>query len=60
MWDLSVIGGMKMRDSFFIPCLNCGSLQSRIRAAASRFGIKVKVTKTTENLIVGLRVYRTA
>jgi len=58
-WDLeSVMGGMRVGDSFFIPCLECKDLNRTINKLAKGFGIEVEVKYRTEDLIKGLRTWR--
>jgi hypothetical protein len=57
-WNLeATISGMRVNDSFFIPCLKC-SMDSRIRAIAKEFGYDVKIRNVTEEFVKGLRVWR--
>ena len=58
-WNLKApISGMRVGDSFFVPCLACEQLESRIRSIAADFGYKVSVRSTTEDLIKGIRTWR--
>ena len=58
-WDFeAVIGGMRVGDSFFIPCLDCKPYRAEIRRVAEEFGVKVRSRSRVENYIRGLRVWR--
>jgi hypothetical protein len=58
-WDLqAVIGGMRVGDSFFVPCLECKDLNRRINSLAESFNIEVEIKYRTEDLIKGLRTWR--
>jgi hypothetical protein len=58
-WNLSaVIGGMKVGDSFFIPCLQCDENRKEIRRIAALFDIDVDIRPRTEEYIRGLRTWR--
>jgi hypothetical protein len=53
-----VIGGMRVGDSFFVPCLECKDLNRRINSLAESFNIEVEIKYRTEDLIKGLRTWR--
>lgn len=58
-WDFdAVLGGMRVNDSFFVPCLACERYRNRIRRLAKEYGIEVRCMKRTENYIKGLRTWR--
>lgn len=58
-WNLkATISGMRIGDSFFIPCLNCTLLDSRIRRLSKEFGYDFSVRNVTEEFVKGLRVWR--
>lgn len=58
-WDLhAVIGGMRVGDSFFIPCLQCEDTRKEIRRLAASFSVEVEIRPRTEDLIKGLRTWR--
>ena len=58
-WDFhAVLGGMRIGDSFFIPCLNPEYHRGLIRRIAKEYGVEVRCMKRTENYIKGLRTWR--
>lgn len=58
-WDFgAAIGGMRVGDSFFIPCLECEKYRRQIYDTAKDYGVKVRCKKRTENYIKGLRTWR--
>jgi len=58
-WDLGgVIGGMAVKDSFFIPCLDCDAIQRDIERTAVAYNVQIRIKKATENYIKGLRTWR--
>ena len=58
-WNLeATISGMRIGDSFFIPCLKCSNIESKIRRIADDFGYKVKISNCTEEFVKGLRAWR--
>lgn len=58
-WDFgAAIGGMRVGQSFFIPCLECERYRRHIYEAAKEYGVEVTCKKRTENHIKGLRTWR--
>lgn len=58
-WDFdAVLGGMRIGDSFFTPCLECEKYRGQITRLAKEYGIEVRTMKRTENQIKGLRTWR--
>jgi len=58
-WDFeAVLGGMRIGDSFFVPCLRCQTYRSQIKRLAREFGIEVRCMQRTENYIKGVRTWR--
>jgi hypothetical protein len=58
-WDIDgTMRDMLKLDSFFLPCFQCRELRARVRAAAARYGLGIKVVDTTEDMIKGLRIWR--
>lgn len=58
-WDFyTVIGGMAVGDSFFIPCLDVAPYRTKIKAVAEALGVTVVTHIVVENYIRGLRTWR--
>ena len=58
-WDFAaVLGGMRVGDSFFIPCLACTDYRRQISRLAKQFGIKVHIRAWVQDYIRGLRIWR--
>ena len=58
-WNLkAVIGGMRVNDSFFIPCLDCAQIRKEILKVARVFGVEVEIAPRTEQYIKGVRTWR--
>jgi len=58
-WDFdAALGGMRVGDSFFIPCLECERYRGQIGRLAKEYGIEVRTMKRIESNIKGLRVWR--
>ena len=58
-WNLkAAISGMRVGDSFFVPCLDCKYLESKIRRVADEFGYSMSVKNVTEEFVKGLRAWR--
>jgi len=58
-WDFdAVLGGMRVGDSFFIPCLDCERYRRQVMNLAKEYGTEVRTMKRTESYIKGLRVWR--
>ena len=59
-WDFFVVlGGMRVGDSFFIPCLQCDEYRKQIRRVAEKLGVKLTIRQWTEEYLKGLRIWRT-
>lgn len=59
IWDFeAVLGGMRVGESFFIPCLDCTEYRKQIKRIAKEFSIRVTVRSRVEDYIRGLRVWR--
>ncbi|MDX1409271.1 MAG: hypothetical protein R3330_14090 [Saprospiraceae bacterium] len=59
-WDFfTAIGGMRVGDSFFIPCLQCDEYRKEIRFAANKLGVRVLIRQWTDDFVKGLRIWRT-
>jgi hypothetical protein len=58
-WNLeATISGMRVGDSFFIPCLKCSNVESRIRRLSREFGYEFTVKNVTEEFVKGVRAWR--
>ena len=58
-WNLkATISGMRVGDSFFIPCIESGSLRTKIYRIGKDFGYHLVVRTTTEDLVMGVRTWR--
>lgn len=54
-WDAMNVGG-----SVFIPCINTSSAMSQCRKVFVRRGWKIRISITTRNGILGVRIWRIA
>ena len=58
-WDIpAVLGGMRVGDSFFIPCIPCDEIRKEIKRLADLFNIEVDIRDRTEEYVKGLRTWR--
>ncbi len=49
---------MKPGTSFFVPCIDCASVEQAIQIEAARLRINVTIKQVVENQTYGLRVWR--
>jgi ATP sulfurylase len=54
-WDAMNVGG-----SVFIPCINTSSAIKQCRKVFARRGWKIRISITTRNDILGVRIWRIA
>ena len=55
LWDT-----MQVTDSFFIPCVNTTKAISQVRHIFKARGWQARVSITTQDDILGVRIWRTA
>jgi hypothetical protein len=58
-WNIkAAVSGMRVGDSFFVPCLDCKHLEGKIRRVAREFGYTFQIKNVTEEFVKGLRAWR--
>lgn len=59
LWNLDqVVGGMPVGSSFFVPCVQCKGMKTRILGVGKRYGVTLRVKVRFENNIKGVRAWR--